>query len=236
MPYVRSADEIRVARPESPLFVRLRGETPIDPDSIYGFVRGCGKGEVSAEWQPVAEDDFGDIWVVFRPNGVWRDGETIVVTAGARATSAGRAVRRRVEFLIRGEEPLAGDLEDPAGAFADGPGRDAQAVTVRPYTGTAVAELAGGLDLPYAIGPEQGYEMPQQVELPVPREVDPADVRLYYFHGGGRDEGWYPAEQVEGWLVPNSCRLIEVDGQTYISFSVRHAGIVGLELRADTRP
>ena len=55
-----------------------------------------------------------------------------------------------------------------------------------------------------------------------------ADTKLYSYHSDGDDKGWYPAENVEGWLVPDSDLTLEVDGTTYLGFLVRHAGIVQL--------
>ena len=64
--------------------------------------------------------------------------------------------------------------------------------------------------------------------LPVLEGVDPDSVRLYYYHTSGEDRGWYPAENVEGWLVPDSYLHLRLDGVNYLGFVVRHAGIVQL--------
>jgi len=93
---------------------------------------------------------------------------------------------------------------------------------------TAGEPLAEGIEAPYLIGPERVYAVPQRVWLPVPEDVDSAAVRLYYYHVTGPDRGWYPAENVEGWLVPDSYLDLEVDGTVYLGFLVRHAGIVQL--------
>jgi hypothetical protein len=76
------------------------------------------------------------------------------------------------------------------------------------------------------------YEEPQRVWLPIPEGIDPARVRVYYYHATcnaiGDDKGWYPAENVEGWLVPDSYVYTQAEGAAYLGFLVRHAGIVQL--------
>ena len=64
--------------------------------------------------------------------------------------------------------------------------------------------------------------------LPVPDGADPSAVRVYYYHTTGDDQGWYPAENVQGWLVPDSYLHLRTNGTTYLGFLVRHAGIVQL--------
>ena len=74
--------------------------------------------------------------------------------------------------------------------------------------------------------------MPQRVWLPVDG-VDPSHVRVYYYHATGDDRGWYPAENVVGWLVPRSHLHLRTNDTTYIGFLVRHAGIVQLCIPTD---
>ena len=57
--------------------------------------------------------------------------------------------------------------------------------------------------------------------------VDPDEVRVYYYHAGGDDKGWYPAENVEGWLVPGSYLYLDLDGATVV-LDAAHGG--GAEL------
>ena len=78
------------------------------------------------------------------------------------------------------------------------------------------------------IGPERVYDVPQRVWLPMPEGVARGDARLFYYHATGDDRGWYPAERVEGWLVPDSYLYLDVEGVTYLGFLVHHAGIVQL--------
>ena len=48
------------------------------------------------------------------------------------------------------------------------------------------------------------YDKPQRVWLPLPAGADPNTIGIYYYHPNGPDRGWYPAENVLGWLVPDS--------------------------------
>ncbi len=95
----------------------------------------------------------------------------------------------------------------------------------------APAPLAQGLDQPVVVTPDSVYAEPQQVWLPVPAGVNAGDLQLYYYHPNGESRGWHPAEQVEGWLVPDSEQLNTEDGVTYYGFQVRHAGIAQLGKR-----
>ena len=83
------------------------------------------------------------------------------------------------------------------------------------------------------IGPERVYDTPQRVWLPLPEGAAPGSVQLYYYRGSGPAIGWYPAENVEGWLVPGSYLNLEVDGAGYLGFLVRHAGIVRLGIQGE---
>ena len=76
-------------------------------------------------------------------------------------------------------------------------------------------------------------DTPQRVWLPMPEGVAPGSAQLYYYRGSGSDRGWYPAENVEGWLVPGSYLNLDAGGVTYLGFLVRHAGVVRLGIRGE---
>jgi hypothetical protein len=92
----------------------------------------------------------------------------------------------------------------------------------------AVQGLANAVTAPQAILPEQVYATPQRVWLKLPEGIAPTEVQLYYYQPLGEMPGWYPAAQVEGWLVPDSYLHLRQDGATYFGFLVRHAGLVQL--------
>jgi parallel beta-helix repeat protein len=148
----------------------------------------------------VEEGDLRDIWVVVTPDeSAYLEGMAELAVAGL--TVAGNAVQSET-YRFR---------TDADAEVADTP---------------ALPEL--GLDVPHVIQPEEVYGEPQRIWLPVPAGVNPRDVHLYYYHADGDGRGWYPAENVENWLVPESYEVTSQDGDTYLGFLVRHAGIVQL--------
>ena len=154
--------------------------------------------DLEVAWKPAGDGAANDVWVLFRNGGGWTDGEARTLTAGA-ATVTGTPIEVTRAFAF---DSGAADAEVPS--------------------------VVDGLDAPAVIGPVEVYETPQRVWLPIPAGVDPASAGLFYYHASGGDAGWYPAEHVEGWLVPGSYRYLEVDGVVHLGFLVNHAGIVQL--------
>jgi hypothetical protein len=62
----------------------------------------------------------------------------------------------------------------------------------------------------------------------MPDGIHPNDVTVYYYHAEGEDASWYPAENVEGWLVADSYEVITQNSTTYLGFLVQHAALVQL--------
>ena len=56
----------------------------------------------------------------------------------------------------------------------------------------------------------------------MPEGLSASDVAVKYYYGTGSEAGWYPAKNVEGWLVPDSYLELELDGMAYLGFLVRH--------------
>ena len=78
----------------------------------------------------------------------------------------------------------------------------------------------------YTLQPESVYDKPQRVWLPLPADADPNTIDIYYYHPNGENRGWYPAQNVLGWLLPNSALAQDIDGTSYLGLLVRHAAIV----------
>ena len=106
-------------------------------------------------------------------------------------------------------------------------------VTVTESNDQPSEPLHEGVRPPITIGPERVYDVPQRVWLPIPEGVDPTQVRLYYYHAHGGEAGWYPAENVDGWLVPDSTLYLNTDGATYLGVLVRHAAVVQLGIHSE---
>ena len=58
--------------------------------------------------------------------------------------------------------------------------------------------------------------------------ADATNIDIYYYHPNGDDRGWYPAENVLGWLVPDSTLTLDLDGISYLGLLVRHTAVVHL--------
>ncbi len=242
MPVSLAGDALRMAQADSVLAIRLRSENAIDPDSIWGPIPGYGEDEANLDWMPAQDGDLRDVWILFQPHETWYLEDLITLTVGADTASGDPVEPATYEFQVESEQDYQGRTTEPSEAIwqpqyntdFDAAGLDlgTESNDTAAVTGTdtqaASEALPEGISTPFAIGPERVYEVPQRVWLPVPDGVDPNQVRVYYYHGTGDDKGWYPAENVEGWLVPDSYVRLRTNGTTYIGFVVRHAGIVQL--------
>jgi hypothetical protein len=183
--------------------------------------------------------------VLFRPDEAWYLEEFIALTVGAQAASGEPIETVTYQFQVESEDQYqvrVSDSQSPLwqpqyevdfdSSTLDLNAESNASVELTEAAGAA-APVADAVAPPVKVGPEQVYEVPQRVWLPVPSANDPADLRLYYYHANGSDEGWYPAENVEGWLVPGSELQLQLDGAAYIGFLVRHGGIVQLAAQGD---
>jgi len=232
----------QAALADSVLAVRLRSGAEIDPASIWAPIPNYSDDEATVEWRSVDEGDLRDVWVIFLPNETWYLDELISLTVDAMTVSGEPLGPITYEFQVESEKEYYARADEPANAVwqpqydedfdADGLDLTAESnetLIVTPADGQAGADpLAEGLQKPYVIGPEQVYDEPQRVWLPVPEGTSPSAVEVYYYHPTGDDKGWYPAENVEGWLVPDSYLSLKLEDVTYLGFLVRHAGIVQL--------
>lgn len=147
-----------------------------------------------------SEEDMRDVWVLVAPNENRHFAGLIDMTVGGTTASGAGVTSDSGAFLA-----------DPYAERADVPG---------------LPDI--GVDGPLGIFPETVYEEPQRIWLPIPDGTMANQVQLYYFHADGEERGWYPAENVEGWLVPDSYSVIRQGDTNYLGFLVRHAGIVQL--------
>jgi len=235
------AGEAREAQTGSVLAIRLRHQDGIEPGSITVPMPGYTEDQFELEWLPVQEGSLSDLWVLIRPREGWFLGDAITVTVHAN-TTAGEPVEPVTEtFAIESEEAYEIRLaaaskamwqpqygEDFVADALDLTAESNDEVVLTRAEGEVVSSPpAEAVGLPFKIGPEKVYDKAQRVWLAVPRSIDPTKVWLYYYTHGA-DFGWYPAEAVEGWLVPDSYLELQTDGPTYLGFLVRHAGIAQL--------
>ena len=87
----------------------------------------------------------------------------------------------------------------------------------------------------YVIGPDEVYETPQRVWLPLPSGVEASSVTVYASDLAGH---WRPIDevgavspkppQIEDGFVPDSGLFLELNGRTYVGFVTRRGGLVQL--------
>ena len=242
LPFSQTEGGTQAANADSELAIRLRNISGIDLESISAPIPGYTEDEASAKWQPVKEGGLDDLWIVLRPQGTWYldDVITIKVTAEnlhGEAVEPGAytfQVESETAQDARTDEPDTSLWQPEYGTDFDAEALDLDAESNDTVTVTVAGEETGTLPLEvgagpaYVIAPEQAFEVPQRVWLPLSNGTDANTVQLYYHHANGDAPGWYPAGNVEGWLVPDSYLYLEINGTTYLGFLVRHAGIAQL--------
>lgn len=154
LPATRGAERTRIAGPDSPLAVRLRSDSPIDPDTVWGEAAWAGGSVTSVRWSPVGHRAT-DGWVVCEPEHLWPVHENVVVTAGGMTVDGEVIDEVSIVFEIL---PEAGDA-----------GRDVY-----------VDETEPGRT--YRIGPDTLYAESVAVWLPLPAGLDAKDVQVWYHH------------------------------------------------------
>lgn len=214
LPSREIADGILAALPTDELAVRLRAEAPIDPESVWGTVKHASGMENAIVWIPV---DARDGWVSYWPGEAFKSGEQVVMTAGARTTNGDTVGPVTYTFSVGPVAEAASTSEQTAGMLME-PALDTSGPP-------AFAEAVG---LPYKVKPEQALTRPQTIMLPVPEGMSAKELRVYYYLANGEDAGWYPADVVDGWMVPGSRQTVDENGATLIGIDVRHTGIVQL--------
>ena len=170
-----------------------------DADINAASIWGAPEG-TTVSTLPGAGGSLRDVWIIVMPNEDRYFEGVIDLTLGAR-TFEGNAVQSDTESFAIALDIEAADIPE-------------------------VPSI--GVDVPHMIEPEEAYNTPKLVWLPIPAGVSPNELRLYYYHADGEARGWYPAENIEGWLVEDSFEIIADNGTNYFGFRVRHAGIVQL--------
>ena len=233
-PFTRKGDTL-TAGIDSVLAIRLRGDQPLDPAAIWTATTEREDG-LTVQWQPVNDLPTTDLWVLVSPSTTWKFKETISAEAGADTVTGGRAQSPPYDFEVESKEAYEQRIQEETGAIwqpipgkdytsgTPAPARSEHSVTVDPYFTTEPTPNPG--EETFLIGPEQVYDVPQRVWIPIPHDIEPVHARLYYYHPYGSDRGWYPAENVAGWMEPGSTLYVQIEGVTYLGFLVNHAGIV----------
>ena len=216
LPSAIGLDGARRAEPDSVLAVRLRGGAAIDPATIA--VRVDYVGQFWTGWQLADGEDPRDLWVIAVPGDAWSVNELVTVTVRAQ-TSEGAFIPTRTEnFFISPQEPPSAEFSQPQ------PGLD--------YVDDVRAELtvlyADATEGRFTVAPVRVFDAPRQTWLPLPGNAPRAACQIEYYLAAGPEPGWHSAEQVAGWLVPESTRYLETEAGRFIGFLSRHGGQVRL--------
>ncbi len=220
------------AKSNDTISIRLVAADAIDEAEIWGTLKAANQPAYDLHWIPL-NDSGSDGWLVFEAAEPFLPGDMITVVAGAK-TISGQDV-----------EPVSRELE----IAPEVPKKDLRAV-VQPIQANDSQEeaqifiAASGAVPPLenAVGPAceiaaaLPFETPARAWLPVPPNYHPEQLVLYYYHAVDNDSGWYLADNVDGFLMPDGYRLLEQNGQVYIGVLVRHGGLVQLAAPLDEYP
>ncbi len=220
MPYRPNEKSPRLLGEETIIAVRLRADAPIDVDTIR--VKG---GSGGLEWMPAQGEGTEDIWVLFHPRDAWEAGRVTELIAQA-ATESGAEITTP-EFTFEDGTPPPGGMALWQPDYSEDFDATSLDLAAEANDRAEVRQLPGEKGI--AIDPPQVFPLPQRIWLPVPPGMDPNMARLSYYQAEGSAPGWYPADQVEGWLVPGSMLTLTIEGQDYLGFLVRHGGIARID-------
>ncbi|MBX3177021.1 MAG: hypothetical protein KF886_06665 [Candidatus Hydrogenedentes bacterium] len=248
LPTFETEDRTLTAREDSVLAIRLRRDTAIDPASIQGLVEFAGGSSDSVAWQAIDAAGLRDGWAVYRPEpGQFTPGDSVTFTVVA-STVAGEAIgplsysfdiETEAEFLGRiaaSAEPLyqPGYTEFDASAL-DLAREDNSQVNVYTAAPDGLPSAPPGAIGPvYAIVPDELYQRPQRVWIPLEGDLQATDVSVQYYFAdkSGEASGWQPAGAIRGWTVPDTFVALELDGVRYVGFVVRHGGLIQISTAA----
>jgi hypothetical protein len=112
---------------------------------------------------------------------------------------------------------------------AGAPAAPAQApsLTAAPEITPLPSLLAAPKSDVYRIAPSQVFAAPLTILIPLPENCR-EDADIYYYSESTKHTGWYPAQNVSGFMEPGTRKTVEVDGQKYIEVQVNHGGVVQL--------
>ena len=229
-----TADTLAAHR-NSELAIRLRDDRGIKPESVMGWIEWEGNRVVTTSWVGIDETDG---WVVYKPTASWPVGVRVTFTVTAQ-TSGGEPVGSvTFQFTVVGDDvmPAAKEAEylwQPDYSDFDASGMDLTAesnegVGVRAEDESLMPELANGIGMAFEIGPAVPFETPHRVWLPLPEGLAADSATLYYYQQDLEEMGWYSADRVANWVLPDSYLVIETRGIKYLGFLVNHGGMVRL--------
>ena len=171
---------------ESRVALRLQHESGIDPATIGLLVNGAAVDPAEFFWRPAVEGDASLGWVVFTGVNSWSDGVVFTLEASALALD-GSELLASAEFV-----------RDAGSAKTAQDG-----VQVVPYLpeGEDTGLFQEGLGIVVQVAPNEVYDAPELISIPVPDYAIGGALTLYYLRNGEAGPVWYPAENVPGLLA-----------------------------------
>ncbi len=206
---------VMAASSYSELAVRIMSDEPIDADSVWAVAGADRWFEEGGSWRQTTAGDNRDGWVVFSPASAMPSGCTVLVTVGALTASGKEVGPVSHMFEIGVEQVKEVALSQP---------------TVIAVSNSEITPplMASSGTPNYRIGPDGVFDEAISVRIPIPAEADPNAFGIYYFSESKEHRGWYRGENVIGWIVPESRRTVEENGEVFIEIQVNHSGVVQL--------
>ncbi len=240
LPSVKLENGLIAVQPDSALAIRLRADNTIDPASVWGVVSSSTLVSEAVVWVPTIAEPLTDGWVVYQPETAWPVGEVVTMTAGGALADGTPLVPIAYEFEVVEDAAAVQPIwQPPHSEIGDGLALKDQAnlVVVSEQVQEGLALLDAAVGPAYWIGPEEVFMTPQQVWLPVPEDVNPERIQVFY-HLEGETPKWHPAEDVEGLLAAQDYLVLDVNGVAYLGFVVEHGGVMqlGLPMESSTAP
>ncbi len=201
-----------IVAPAGTLAIRLTSSEPVDPASAWAVLESNGGSVSDGAWRD-ASADHKDGWVYYTPKQPMPVGETVTLTVGAVTASGtilGPVSQSFYVSAAKGAEPAAPEIAEDASVAA------------------LPALLAAAKSPVYRIGPARVFAEPVAIQIPVPAGTDPASLEIYYYSESTLHTGWYLGGNVEGWIEPDSRKIVEAGGETFIEIHVNHAGVFQL--------
>lgn len=230
LPAPRPGEPAIAIQADSYLYIRLRAPRPIDAGSVRGTVSFGGAVSRNVGWLPLSETDG---WAVFWEGAPWQAGEDVTMTAEAADASGAPVGPYTYTFRVAPGEPSASPVWQPGYGDFDatalaGSYEGNDFVSLFEGGGAPLPELAGGAGLVFEVAPEQLFDLPQRVWLPVPADSEASGLEPYLYLEGRETSGWHRGASVAGWLGSGDLMELELNGLQYVGLVVHHGGIVRL--------
>lgn len=202
--------------------LRLSGKSRIAPETVIATVDSGGTEIESVSWQRM-NDAGNEGWAVVTLSAPLADGEALTVNASAK-TMDGSATNSTSYTFVGG-----GPIEVTASAVL---AKSADDVVVSEVVASEAPDFVSSMGKRFLVYPTLPFASPKRVAIPVPDGVEPNEMVPHLYVSG---KGWIPASLLNGWVVPESVVVSEVDGRPCVTFIANFGGLVQLGY-ADPEP